>query len=112
MGGMGLFLAERFDHVYCDGAISIVTAGLFVQLTGISLDAPIIAMLLLILSVQILGFGHYSLLDRSMKLIMIILTISTLLALIVSFFTPIEKQAEFETTFNFSESAHILFSLH
>ncbi len=103
------FLLSVLTMFIVMGAISIVTAGLFVQLTGISLDAPIIAMLLLILSVQILGFGHYSLLDRSMKLIMIILTISTLLALIVSFFTPIEKQAEFETTFNFSESAHILF---
>ncbi len=103
------FLLSALTMFIVMGAISIVTAGLFAQLTGMPLDAPIIAMLLLVLSVQILGFGHYSLLDRSMKFIMIVLTISTLLALIFSFFAPIEKQAEFETTFNFLESAHILF---
>lgn len=103
------FLLSALTMFIVMGAISIVTAGLFAQLTGVPLDAPIVAMLLLILSVLILGFGHYSLLDRSMKVIMIVLTISTLLALIASFFTPIEKQVEFETTFNFLESAHILF---
>lgn len=103
------FLLSALTMFIVMGAISIVTAGLFAQLTGISLDTPIVAMLLLVLSVQILGFGHYSFLDRSMKFIMIVLTISTLLALIFSFFAPIEKQAEFETTFNFLESAHILF---
>lgn len=80
------FLLSVLTMFIVMGAISIVTAGLFAQLTGIPFDVPIIAMLLLVLSVLILGFGHYSLLDRSMKLIMIVLTISTLLALIFSFF--------------------------
>lgn len=91
------------------GAISIVTAGLFAQLTGIGLEAPVMAIILLAVSVVILGIGHYSALDRAMKVIIILLTISTLFALTFSIFEPTAKQEAFETTFNIFDHAHILF---
>lgn len=91
------------------GAIAIVTAGLCLQLTGIALEAPVMALLLLAIAVFILGFGHYSGLDRTMKFIIVLLTISTLFALTFSLFEPTDKQAIFETTFDFSDHAHILF---
>ncbi|MCW5602401.1 Nramp family divalent metal transporter [Nitrosomonas sp.] len=102
-------LLSSFTMFIVMGAISIVTAGLFMQLTGIDIEVPTMAMLLLFLSVLILGFGHYSTLDQLMKLIIITLTISTLFALAFSLLEPVEKQAAFENTFNLSDHAHILF---
>lgn len=102
-------LLSSFTMFIVMGAISIVTAGLFTQLTGIDLAAPVMAMLLLAASVMILGFGHYSVLDQTMKLIIVVLTISTLFALSFSIYEPTEKQAIFESSFNFSDHAHILF---
>lgn len=91
------------------GAISIVTAGLCIQLTGMDMEAPVMALLLLVISLLILGFGHYSTLDQTMKLIIVVLTISTLFALAFSLFEPTDKQAVFETTFDFTDHVHILF---
>jgi Mn2+/Fe2+ NRAMP family transporter len=102
-------LLSTFTMFIVMGAISIVTAGLFAQLTGIGLEAPILAMILLAISVAILGVGHYSALDRAMKVIIILLTISTLFALIFTLFEPTPRQAAFETTFDIFDHAHILF---
>ncbi|MEX2596832.1 MAG: Nramp family divalent metal transporter [Salibacteraceae bacterium] len=90
-------------------AISIVTAGLFAQLTNLSVDAQLLAVLLLALSVLILGFGHYSSLDRVMKWIIILLTVSTMVALSLAFSNPAPQSAEFMTHFEFNDRAHVLF---
>lgn len=102
-------LLSTFTMFIVMGAISIVTAGLFAQLTGIGLEAPVMAMILLAISVAILGVGHYSALDRTMKVIIILLTISTLFALTFTIFEPTPKQEAFETTFDIFDHAHILF---
>ena len=91
------------------GAISIVTAGLFAQLTGMSLDAPFVAVILLAVSVMILGMGHYSTLDRLMKLIIILLSVSTFMALFFSFLQSPPKDVAFETVFDISDRTHVLF---
>lgn len=91
------------------GAISIVTAGLFAQLTGWALEAPFVAVILLVLSVLILGWGHYSTLDRVMKLIIVLLTVSTILALSFSWIEPGVKSEEFMEVFDFGNKGHILF---
>lgn len=105
----GYVLLSSLTMFIVMSAISIVTAGLCLQLTGINLEAPVMAMLLLFISVLILGFGHYSVLDQTMKLIIVALTLSTLFTLAFSLFEPVDKQAVYETTFDFSEHAHILF---
>ena len=67
------------------GAISIVTAGLFAQLTSLDVEAPFVAVILLTISVFVLGWGAlFHLGYRVMKFIIILLTFSTVLAL--SFF--------------------------
>lgn len=90
-------------------AISIVTAGLLLQLTGISLEAPVMAIILLAISVVILGIGHYSALDQSMKIIIILLTISTIFALAFTLSAPIIRKESYETTFDIFNYLHILF---
>jgi Mn2+/Fe2+ NRAMP family transporter len=91
------------------GAITIVTAGLFAQLTGLTMPAEFLALGLLLLSVLILGWGHYSTLDRVMKFIVILLTITTILALAFSWLEPVSRSADWMTTFDWSNRNHILF---
>ncbi|MEQ9187173.1 MAG: Nramp family divalent metal transporter [Cryomorphaceae bacterium] len=90
-------------------AISIVSAGLFAQLTGIEVEAPFIAIFLLTLSVFILGWGHYSTLDRVMKFIIVVLTLSTVLALSFSWIEPTVRSEEYMRIFDFASRGDVLF---
>jgi Mn2+/Fe2+ NRAMP family transporter len=91
------------------GAISIVTSGLLIQLLGLDLDPRIGAVVLLFVSVLILGFGQYSTLDRFMKIIIVLLSLTTVIALTFVFIEPSIQLDEFKTEFNLSDSAHLLF---
>ena len=90
-------------------AISIVTAGLSTQLLEISVQPRVLAVVLLVLATIILGLGHYSVLDRTMKFIIILLAISTLAALILAALDTVEKDPNFMTVFDWGDSADILF---
>jgi Mn2+/Fe2+ NRAMP family transporter len=90
-------------------AITIVTAGLFAQLTQIEISAVPLALVLLVLATIILGFGHYSTLDRVMKLVVLLLTISTLTALAFSLHKPSVLSSDLSTVFDFDNRAHLLF---
>lgn len=67
-------------------AVTIVTAGLASHLFGITNDLFLWSLLIIIFSLLILIFGKYKLLDSLMKYIIIILTISTLIAVLVAIF--------------------------
>lgn len=90
-------------------AIVIVTAGLFGQLSNWHVNTPFLAVGLLVLSLVVLVVGHYTFLDRIMKFIIVLLTISTLLALAFSFIEPTIREERFETIFDWNERGHILF---
>ena len=91
------------------GAISLVTAGLFAHLTGMTLEATFVAVILLVISLFILGWGKYSTLDRVMKFIIILLTVSTVLALGFSWIEPTIRSEEFMKVFDFGDRTHVLF---
>ena len=65
-------------------AVTIVTAGLASSLFGITANPVIWSIIITIICFLILIIGRYKLLDNLMKLIVIILTISTITALIVA----------------------------
>ena len=65
-------------------AVTIVTAGLL-QHMGVSLSAVVLSLLLLVICLLILRIGNYSILGNFMKVIMIILSVSTLAAFALSF---------------------------
>lgn len=90
-------------------AISIVTAGLFLQLTGLNLDAAIIAVALLAVSALMLSIGHYQLLDKVMKGIVLALTCSTLIALAFAFGNPTLSDASEAVHFDFGNEMNLLF---
>lgn len=75
-------------------AVTIVTAGLAINLFGLSDDPIIWSSIVTIVALIILLRGRYKILDNSMKFIIIVLTITTLSAVIVALFN-IEKSFSF-----------------
>ncbi|KGL63685.1 Nramp family divalent metal transporter [Polaribacter sp. Hel1_85] len=68
-------------------AVTIVTAGLASQLFGFTNDLVLWSTILMFISVIFLVVGKYKLLDNLMKYIIIILTISTIIAVCVALFS-------------------------
>ena len=71
-------------------AVTIVTAGLASQLFGFTNDLVVWSTVLLVISLLFLVVGKYKLLDNLMKYIIVILTISTLIAVAVALFSTKE----------------------
>lgn len=71
-------------------AVTIVTAGLASQLFGFTNDLVLWSTILMCISLIILLIGKYSLLDNLMKYIILILTISTIVAVSVALFSTKE----------------------
>jgi Mn2+/Fe2+ NRAMP family transporter len=66
-------------------AVTIVTAGLAVELFGISSNIMYWGVVITLICATLLSFGRYGLLDRGMKVIIIVLSISTLVAAFLAF---------------------------
>ncbi|ARV13998.1 NRAMP family divalent metal transporter [Polaribacter sp. SA4-12] len=71
-------------------AVTMVTAGLASQLFGFTNDLVLWSTLLMFISVLFLVIGKYKLLDNLMKYIIVILTISTIIAVSVALFSTKE----------------------
>ena len=66
-------------------AVTIVTAGLAVELFGISSNIMYWGVVITLICATLLSFGRYGLLDRGMRFIIIVLSISTLVAAFLAF---------------------------
>ena len=66
-------------------AVTIVTAGLAVELFGISSNIVYWCVVITLICATLLSFGRYGLLDRGMKVIIIVLSISTFVAAFLAF---------------------------
>lgn len=88
-------------------AVTIVTAGLASSIVGGFISVETWTLIILSICFGILAFGKYKLLDRLMKLIVITLSISTLVALVLAFtnfnsslsFTQVLPKNSLEITF-------------
>ncbi len=93
-------------------AVTIVTAGLAEYITGINLGESSGALwsgILLLICLGILGVGRYKVLDRLMKVIIVVLSVTTVVALVAAFTGNFEKSVEFSTSFSWSDETHIFF---
>ena len=79
-------------------AVTIVTAGIAVQLFGISNDIAVWSVAITLLCAAILAIGKYRILDKLMKVIIITLTISTLFAVFFAFRESVTNQGTGTTT--------------
>jgi len=66
-------------------AVTVVTASLAAELTGLTLTPLIWSAIILAICIIILAAGQYSALDGAIKIIMFVLAVSTLIAIIVAF---------------------------
>lgn len=78
-----LTIATMFTIQSC---VTIVTASIASSLFGIDLDLNIWALIILLFSTVILTIGKYKLLDNIIKVIVICLSITTIIAVVFAFF--------------------------
>lgn len=82
---MGLYLALTFGMMFTiQAAVTVVTAGLAATLFGIQLSPLYWSAILLMVCAVLLVPGKYALLDKLVKIIIIVLSISTVLAVIAA----------------------------
>ena len=78
---MGVFLFMTFGTMFTiQAAVTVVTAGLASYLFGIPLSPLIWSMIIIFICILILMIGRYPLLDKLIKFIIILLSISTIIA--------------------------------
>ena len=65
-------------------AVTIVTAGLAIELFGITSNITVWACIIILMCLLILLIGRYKLLDNLMKFVIVLLTVSTLLAVFIA----------------------------
>jgi Mn2+/Fe2+ NRAMP family transporter len=88
-------------------AVTIVTAGLAQELTGIVLAPWLWSAILLIVCFLLLNWGKFQLLDSLIKVIMVVLAISTVVAFFTSF--SIDKVVVQTPGFNLFQSTDLIF---
>ena len=90
-----LFLVLTIATMFIiQAAVTIVTAGLAVRLFGINCPPDqiwIVAACLILICVVILQFGRYALLSKLMRVVMIVLAITTVAAFILSFWSDVHR---------------------
>ncbi len=77
-------------------AVSIVTAGLFGSLVGTSLDIHWLTFIIMTMTMFILILGQFSVLESIIKIIIIALALSTILAVSLSFRTDFAMTTHFD----------------
>lgn len=90
-------------------AVTIVTAGLFSKVFNIDLPMPLVTALMLLVAMLILGFGRYSTLDKIMKFVIVLLALSTLVAVIYAFSAGFFNRASVSGNFDWTKHVDILF---
>lgn len=90
------------------GAVTIVTAGLVANVFHLTIDPVVISGFILGLITLLLIIGRYAILDKSMKFIIIILAVSTFIAVISAFGSSIETSRNLPD-FNWMNRIDILF---
>lgn len=98
-------------------AVTVVTAGLFTNIFGLEglgghepqTVAAIISSLLLLICFTLLASGHYVLLDRLMKVIILVLSVTTIFAVIALLFDHPGHYESATVHFSWDDQLHLLF---
>ena len=90
-------------------AVTVVTAGLVSEITGLTFEPWVISSAILVVCLIILLLGKFSFLDKTMKLIIIVLALTSIVAFTFSLLGSSEQYEEYMTSFSFSDNSNILF---
>lgn len=109
-GVMAIFIIMTVGTMFTiQAAVTVVTAGLAVNLFGFGLGGWAWSAILLAICSVILLYGKYAILDKFIKFIIILLTISTILAVLSALFGGSNASPKgIETVFAWKK-AHIVF---
>lgn len=77
-----------FTMCIVQAAVTVVTASLANELTGLNLSPLMMSSLVLLVCLLLLIKGQYSALDGAIKIILVVLTISTIIAVVMAFTRP------------------------
>ncbi len=107
---LGVYLLFTFGTMFAiQAAVTIVTAGLFAGIFNINLSPVFISAIILFASMAVLGLGHYSALDNIIKVVIIALTLSTLVAVVVAVSTGYFEKSALQGNFDWTNRLDILF---
>jgi Mn2+/Fe2+ NRAMP family transporter len=90
-------------------AITIVTAGLLANIFNIVLPMPLLTALILGIAMLVLGLGHYNTLDKIIKWVIILLALSTIIAVLYAFGSGFFSPASVSGNFDWTKHVDILF---
>jgi len=90
-------------------AVTVVTAGLFAYIFHINISIAALTAIILLLAILTLAFGKYSFLDKLMKFIIILLSISTVVAVFAALGIHKTIQPDFLVNFEWTDKADIFF---
>jgi len=77
-----------FTMCIVQAAVTVVTASLANELTGLNLSPLLMSLLVLMVCLLLLIKGQYSALDSAIKIILVVLTLSTIVAVVMAFTRP------------------------
>jgi Mn2+/Fe2+ NRAMP family transporter len=105
-----LYIVITFATMFAiQAAVTVVTAGLFAKVFNLNLNAVTITAMMLVIAIIFLGIGRYAALDKIMKLVIVTLTISTIIAVIYAFSSDALDRAILLANVDWSNNLHILF---
>lgn len=90
-------------------AVTVVTSGLISGIFGLKIDAGILSAIILVFSALIILVGKYKMLDRIVKVIIVILAISTVLAVVFGLFNGYHPDPSSSQNFDWTNGLHLLF---
>ncbi len=90
-------------------AVTVVTVGLFAYIFNLSISVNLLSISILLISVLILIVGKYSFLDKLIKLIIVLLAVSTLVAVFSALGIDKEISPEAIRNFHWTNRADIFF---
>ncbi len=105
-----IFVLLTFSTMYVvQAGVTVVTAGLFGNIFGLNWDPFWISFLLLSLTAIMLVLGRYQLLDKLMKLIIVLLAVSTISAVVAAYIKQGMQVPEMPKIFDLSNPTHLAF---
>ena len=90
-------------------AVTIVTSGLVAYIFKISIDPVWLSAIILVVTMIVLMIGRYAVLDKIIKVVIVVLAVSTIIAVISAFGKGFHPEPEFSKNFSWLHSLDIFF---
>ncbi|MBC8489309.1 MAG: Nramp family divalent metal transporter [Bacteroidetes bacterium] len=90
-------------------AVTIVTSGLVANVFMISIDPVWLSAIILVVTMIVLMIGRYAVLDKLIKVVIVVLAVSTIIAVVSAFGKGFHPEPEFSKSFSWIHNIDIFF---